>query len=160
MKNSMNASAEIHKEKGHGILATAFWRTAPGFIIIANAARNGLGRLAVVVPGFATINHFLLTFRTRTGKALFRKTWPGLITHRKASDAALFIPLQADKLANRLGLRTASAAVVPHYVFSVLNTSSNTLELPGTRQLRHKSGCADLAHRALRDKFKIQSMSD
>jgi hypothetical protein len=69
MKNSMNASAEMDNEKGQGILATAFWRTELGFIIIASAARKGFGCLAVVVPGFATMKFFLLTFITRIGKA-------------------------------------------------------------------------------------------
>jgi hypothetical protein len=64
----MNASAEMDKEKGHGILATAFWMTAPGLIIIASAARKGLGCLAVVVPGFATINLFLLALQNHNWK--------------------------------------------------------------------------------------------
>jgi hypothetical protein len=65
MKNNMNARADMDKEKGHGIPATALCRTAPGFIIMASAARKGLGRLAVVVPGFATIILFLLTVQNQ-----------------------------------------------------------------------------------------------
>jgi hypothetical protein len=65
MKNSINASAEIAREKGHGIPATVFFKTAPGFIIMVSAARQGMGCFAVVVLRFAAIK-LLLTVQNQT----------------------------------------------------------------------------------------------